>query len=425
MSAVSAVPAKRLLDIRRPSVNGLLVSVLAIPLLWVLGLSLITWVLLAFCLALGLSVRHDWLADRSFGWWLAFIVCVAASSVAVPDTPRFEAYLYRLVMYVAAAVFFIYGYTRVRNGAPVAKITQILVIYWGMIVVGGFLGLLLPGVTINSVAAHYAPDSLSNNEFVSVFLHPRFAQVQDFRNLGFPRPATLFGYTNGWGSAYAILTPLAIGLTLSLRNRMQRRAMWAALALSVIPAVLSVNRGLWLSLGVGILFVALHHVRRSAVQVARVAIAISVLAVIAFAFTPLGDVVQGRINQTDPAQEQSRLSRDRQALNGILQSPILGHGAPQPNPIAGRPSIGTESEIFLLGFSSGIPALIAFFGFFVVVLRRMHRGGAPPGTLWAQASIVVFLAQTPYYEMTAQLPIVMLVAGAVIADSIAAQRPEP
>jgi hypothetical protein len=211
MSAVSAVPAKRVLDIRRPSVNGLLVSVLAIPLLWVLGLSLITWVLLAFCLALGLSVRHDWLADRSFGWWLAFIVCVAASSVAVPDTARFEAYLYRLVMYVAAAVFFIYGYTRVRNGAPVAKITQILVIYWGMIVVGGFLGLLLPGVTINSVAAHYAPDSLSNNEFVSVFLHPRFAQVQDFRNLGFPRPATLFGYTNGWGSAYAILTDAAPG----------------------------------------------------------------------------------------------------------------------------------------------------------------------------------------------------------------------
>jgi hypothetical protein len=55
----------------------------------------------------------------------------------------------------------------------------------------------------------------------------------------------------------------------------------------------------------------------------------------------------------------------------------------------------------------------------------MHRGGAPPATLWAQASIAVFLAQTPYYEMTAQLPIVMLVAGAVIADSIAAQRPEP
>ena len=85
-------------------------------------------------------------------------------------------------------------------------------------------------------------------------VHLEFAQVQHF--LGFPigRPETFFAYTNAWGSAFAILAPCAICAMLQTRSAGWKPAPRLAMAAAIVPVVFSLNRGLWLSLGLALMY---------------------------------------------------------------------------------------------------------------------------------------------------------------------------
>ncbi len=93
-----------------------------------------------------------------------------------------------------------------------------------------------------------------HNQYVYEHVHLQFAEIQHF--LGFPvgRPETFFAYTNAWGSAFAILTPFAICAMTQARSRAWRLTLQLAMAAAVVPVVFSLNRGLWLSLGIGLVY---------------------------------------------------------------------------------------------------------------------------------------------------------------------------
>jgi hypothetical protein len=127
------------------------------------------------------------------------------------------------------------------------------------------------------------------------------------------------------------------------------------------------------------------------------------------ALSPLGDLAQGRFQHK--TGDAGRIQRDQEAQQRLLDSPALGFGAPLPSTDPTQSSVGTESEIFLLVFSHGIPGLGLWMLWFFYTLFRSARWRSP-WAFWAHISLLIALIQVPYYEITERLPI-MLVAAAI------------
>jgi hypothetical protein len=253
------------------------------------------------------------------------------------------------------------------------------------------------------------PHGFLHNQYVFEHVHLQFAEVQHF--LGFPvgRPETFFPYTNAWGSSFAMLTPFAICAMTQAKTRAWKRTLQMSMALSLVPVVFSLNRGLWLSLGIGIVYATIRFAMRGDFrQVGRVLALVAILAAVV-SLSPLGDLAQGRFQHK--TGDAGRIQRDQEAQQRLLESPLLGFAAPLPSSDPTQSSVGTESEIFLLVFSHGIPGLGLWMLWFFYTLFRSARWRSP-WAFWAHVSLLIALIQVPYYEITERLPI-MLVAAAI------------
>ena len=179
---------------------------------------------------------------------------VVLSFTALEGSALPFAWIWRLANYLSCTVFFLAICAADEDEIPAARIVRLLAGFWIVTVVGGWLGVLLPDGSIPSLTERVLPASVASNDFVQVLVRPEFAQVHDI--LGYPlgRPKAPFVYTNDWGSAYALLLPFFF---LSwLQSADARRRSWAYLLLvaSLIPVFVSLNRGLWLSMGVAMIY---------------------------------------------------------------------------------------------------------------------------------------------------------------------------
>src|SRR5690606_26540917 len=105
------------------------------------------------------------------------------------------------------------------------------------------------------------PRGLVQEQFIADLIRPTVAQVHSFLGYEVARPAAPFAFTNGWGSNVALWTPFFI-LWASQGGRRRRVFAAAALMVALIPIVQSLNRGLWLSLGAGMAYVAVRYAIR-------------------------------------------------------------------------------------------------------------------------------------------------------------------
>jgi len=224
-----------------------------IPLWWLIGASFFMWPLIAFPLIAAMVVRGRILAPRRFGIWLLFILWVIASGVELSDPSRALAWGWRLSFYVAGAAVFLYLVNVPERRISTRAVVNAMAALWVMVVFGGWLGVAFPGMNFASPMEKLLPHGLSQNQYVYAHVHLEFAQIQHF--LGFPigRPETFFAYTNAWGSAFAMLAPCAICAMLQAESRAWKMLLRFAMAASIVPVVFSLNRGLWLSLGLALM----------------------------------------------------------------------------------------------------------------------------------------------------------------------------
>ncbi len=387
-----------------------------LPLWWLLGLSMFMWPLItAPMLATMLLRRWPVRAPRRFGVFMLLLAWMLISGVELSSAQRALAWAWRGSFFVSGAILFLFIVNIPERRLPTRSIVNALAFYWVVVVIGGWFGVLFPHVTLASPMEHLLPRSVVNNQYVYAHVHLQFAEVQHF--LGFPlgRPETFFAYTNAWGSAFAILTPFAVASLVQTRSRGWRNTLRIAMAASIVPIVFSLDRGLWLALGVGITYAAIRLARHRDTRLVRAIVfafaAIAVLLVV----SPLGGLASGRFSHK--TGDTGRLQRDQAATQKVLGSPWLGFGAPQQNTVKGQSAIGTESEVFLLVVSHGIPGLALFSLWFAYTLFRSARWRTPDA-FWAHVVILIGCIQLPYYEITERLPLLM-VAAAIVYREIA------
>ncbi len=393
----------------------LVVLFVAFPIWWGLGLSAFIWAIIAVPMAVALVWRRRTKAPVAMVLWFAFVSWVLLSGVQLDNIDRITTFVYRFSLYVGAGVLFLYVYNMPRSSRLDVRVLRILTIFWIIVVVGGYAGILLGGHTFTPPLFHLLPHKLRTNPFVQGLVLPVMAEVQKFLGFPVPRPAAPFEYTNEWGGNMAVLTLVALASAAAAGRGLRRRFIVVVLAASVVPMIFSLNRGMFLSLAFGILYVTVRLAIRG-----RVGALVSVLAVIALtagivALTPLGHLLASSFDSAHGHSNTTRLSLYQQASAGANASPMFGYGAPQQSnqvgQLAGTPQIGTQGQLWMVLYSNGYPALVLFIGFFLAVLWQTRRARGTAG-LWLHTVPLVALVQIPVYGLLrGELQVVMVVAA--------------
>lgn len=392
----------------------LTLMVSAYPVWFLLGLGGFMWVLLAVPMAASLLRRRDLAAPKGIGLWVVFLVAVAGSALSIESVDRFSGYLLRFGYYAAATVFLLYLLNG-GSGVSVTRIVRAFTLLWSLAIVGGWLALVVGDVSFRSPTYYLLPASLLANDLIGTLVEPGFAQVQNIIGFPVPRPKAPFPYTNSWGSMVALTTPFAFMALGDRQVGLSPRLIKAMLWLSVVPIVVSLNRGLWLSLGIGVTYAALRFGAGGRTQtVARLAVAV-VAAGAVLAISPLGDLVASRVETGHSNGDRFELVAA--ALRGAAERPIFGWGAPRPN-VRNLPSIGTHGQLWLVMFSHGFVGAIGFVGALVTFFAKTRAQSTSTG-LWAHAVLLIALVQLPVYLL---IPHSLFAVMAAVAVAVRSQR---
>ena len=113
-----------------------------------------------------LARRRDLVVPRGFGLWVLFLVLVVASFSQLQSANGLFTAAYRLSLYLSATVLFVY----VLNTEAILSsrsVVYALTFLWVFIVIGGFLGTLMPDRTIRSPVEILLTRHLPNVQFVT------------------------------------------------------------------------------------------------------------------------------------------------------------------------------------------------------------------------------------------------------------------
>jgi O-antigen/teichoic acid export membrane protein len=415
---------------RLPVTWPLVVLFAAFPVWWALGVSAFTWIIVAIPVLASLIWRRWTRVPVAFTLWLAFMSWVLLSGMQLQGGTKIVTFSYRLVLYAVAGVLFVYTYNLPRSRSLDTKILRILTMFWMIVVIGGYLGILVGSHTFTPPFEKLLPHGLASQAFVKELIQPVFVDTRaSVHGLRFPRPAAPFAYSNYWGGNIAVLTPVAIAAAIAAGRGARRKLIVCLLIAQIVPMVFSLNRGMFLSLGLGIFYVALRLALRGRLTSLVSLLGVVALGVLILVVTPLGHlVVNSFVSSNHGHSDTTRISASQQALAGARQSPIFGHG--EPTPVTGQgqqPPIGTQGQLWTVLYSNGFPAAIFFVGFIVAVLWQTRRARGMAG-LWLHTAPLVALPQIFVYGwLPVELQVVLVTAALAYRYcwGTVAARPQP
>jgi O-antigen ligase len=175
------------------------------------------------------------------------------------------------------------------------------------------------------------------------------------------------------------------------------------LCIALVPIVNSLNRGLWVGLGLGLLLLAVRLAMSGKLVTAiGLAAVVSTLAVVVLA-SPLATVVQERLNHGHSNDIRTNLAEA--AFKGATESPVIGWGTTREvrgsyQSIAvgttsgcarcGNADIGSTGHFWLTIFAQGFVGMALYLGFFLSVLW-FYRGQRTAIGIGAQMTIIMSL----------------------------------
>lgn len=397
---------------RTPVTWPLVTLFVMFPVWWLLGVSAFILPLITGPMLLALIWRQRTRVPVAFVLWLAFISWVFLSGLQISPGTRAITFAYRLTLYAGSGILFWYVYGMPRSQRLDSRVLRALTIFWMVVVAGGYAGILLRTATFTPPIEALIPHALRAKDFTQELIRPSFAEVQNFLGYPDPRPTAPFAYTNQWGGNIAALTPVALASIAACPRGAWRRLVIAVLVLSLVPMVISLNRGMFLSLALGIVYVAARLAARGRIGALGSVLTLTALLITIVVLTPLGHLVVASFSSTHGDSNATRLSLYQQAQAGANTSPLFGYGSPRPAPgQPGTPAIGTQGQLWMVLYSNGYPAVVFLAGFVLAVTWQTRRA---PGTsgLWLHTVPLIALAQTPFYGwLPFELPVVMVAAA--------------
>lgn len=386
------------------------------PLAWAIGLGPAMWFIAAWPMLLWLLANRPVQVPDGFILWITFLVVVGASVVQVNSAGRMATYGLRTGWYLCATLTLLYLLNQPRQ-RTVKVVIGSLIALWFAVVAIGYAALLMPNLAWSTPVIKALPGILADNAFIKDLLNPRLAEVQVFGDLVLGRPAGPFPYTNSWGSTFALLTPFVFAGIHDKKLGMPRPLLVAALFFSLPPFIAALNRGAWLTLGLGIVYGLLSYARKTGkTGIVKGFALLVVLGIAAAILSGLVGTVSNQLNTRSEDSNEARLSIYEETYKAVKQSPLLGYGTPRENlALPETAPLGTHGQFWMVLYSHGFLAAVFFMLFFIQAFFRYRARSIT--TLWVKVAMFIGLVQLPIYGHLPQQLFIMMAAIAVLAIS--------
>ena len=371
--------------------------IIPLPVWWLLGLANLGWFLVAVPMTIALVSWRGVRLPPGFGWWIAFVAWLLLSMTMLPLNPadtvaesagaRLIPVAFRLAEYGSATIMLLWAFNVDARRVPAVRLARLLAVLLLWTVAGGILGVVAPTFEVTSLVEVLLPHGLVSTSYVEALVHPAAAQIQDVIGTSNGRPSAPFPYTNSWGNALGLLIPWSVAAAVLATSR-PARIWWGGLVVvSLVPAVLSLNRGLWIGLVLAAAFVIVHFLLTGREVFAMGALCLSAVALVLIAVSPLGNVAGERQTGNAPSDDIRGYSIAR-AFEITRESPILGFGgtraqAGSQDTIAvgksptcsncGNLPIGTNGQLWFSMVGQGFVGAAFYLMFHLSLLRRFVR----------------------------------------------------
>lgn len=386
----------------------------AMPVWWALGVQKPVQILVTIPLVIWMIVQRKslelplpYLVFSAFLGW----VLLSASSLT---TVRYGiAWGMRLALYLVAFAIGVFVWNALRRDLSPRVLIWGIVAFWAAAILLSFPGMAVPGLSFTSPFEALQLRTGVNIAYLHDISHPQFSEWDAV--YGVARPSPLFPYTNDWGAAIGVMTPVAMYATVTTKDWRVRLLMIGMLCLSAIPILTSVNRGCWISLGVSMAYVV---ARRTLVFDLRPLGGLVLAAVAGFVIvmtSPLKTLIEERFAYSNTSTRETLYSA---SIRFAERSPIVGYGAPQSSAgiaDSNDVSVGTHGQLWTLLVSQGFvgAALFIIALLTLIYVFRPMSGSAPE--VWLHAVGFVVLIQLPFYDVNPDGLIVAFVCLSICA----------
>ena len=246
--------------------------------------------------------------------------------------------------------------------------------------------------------------------------------AQNQAELGFPRPSAPFEYANAWGNNYSMLLVWFILGGLRLRHRTSAGVVAVAvLGVSAIPVVYSQNRGMWLGLIIGVVYVGVRLAMRRRFGVLLGLVVHGCWCRRLVLLSPLQTVISKRIATPHSNDVRGSLSLESIRVAGL--SPIIGFGSTRSTigsdkslaigqsaacPRCGNRVIGSTGQLWLLLVAQGFMGAILYLLFLGQAVVRYWKDQSPVGMAGTFVLILAMFYSLFYTAVVSPLAITLL-----------------
>ena len=386
------------------------------PIWWALGVADFSWIFFATIMAGYLALRGQVRVPRGFLLWFFFVVWLALSATQLSSAGNAVFYGYRALQYLAATMLFLYVYNA-RKEISDRFVTGAATLLWVTTVVGGYLGMLLPTVVYRSPLSFVLPDALLSNSLVNHMVIRRFAQFDPDGWVAVdPRPSAPYLFTNNWGNAYTLLLPLVLIYLFHVRGTKRFWWVFASLPISLVPAISTMNRGMFIGVAIVIVYIAVRYLFLGKALVAISCLAALLLGAVILIATPVQAQLQDRLESS--GTNEGRSSVYEETLEDVQKSPILGMGAPRQNDNPKLPPAGSHGQFWIVMHSHGIPAVGFFLAWFAYAFLRGLRRRDFAGIVGGSAILVSLVQFTFYGFLPVGLALLMVACALVLRGPV-------
>lgn len=395
----------------------ILVLLWGMPAWWALGL--LSFAAVAMALPMSALLLHRGRVTVVPGVlpWIAFVVWMLPCALTLESLSNVLGFSVRLSQFAAVAIALVYV-INARGALTVRRVLSGLTAFWVFVIVGGYLGMLFPDVTLTLTIGRLLPDSILANDYVSDLVFPPLAEIQTPFGASEPflRPSAPFAYTNGWGAAMAILTPVVVAAAIERRTAAAMVWLMIGLLASIAPAIATTNRGLFVGLVASVTYVLVRLLVRGKILPFLWVGALGFALLVILILSGLLEGITERQDIVDTTEGRGGLYAE--TFERTLLSPLLGYGAPRPS-FTSEISVGTQGAIWNAMFCFGFVGLGLFAIFMIGGLMRTWS--APNvAALWLHSAIVSACLMSVFYGLDRHMLAICLVLGVMLRERYAA-----
>jgi len=380
------------------------------PLAYLLGIQGFVWCLPALVFGTRILADRNVRFPKSTILLIVFLGWILLSTAMIESASGYLLFVYRWLLFAGALTSLVWLVNVSEERVRSMQVYDWLAALWICLVVFGYLGVLFPEFVQRS-PFQIALGPVGNVGVVDELSRWRFAETQGFLGYPLPRPAAPFTGTNGWGAAVGILTPFFLRSWIVQPDQRRRRIGYAIALVGVYPILVSVNRGLWISLAVGMVYFAARKALRGKFAAFGVLCGAMVAVTVLLLATPAGQLVGDKLDKSERSND-SRSTLYVEAFHGAVDSPLIGNGGPVRPPDAppGMPPIGTHGMLWYLMFVHGFVGMALFLAWLGGEVLRSGRVRTADGW-WTHLALVIGLVQVPFYGLLPQVVLFGIAAG--------------